>query len=112
MKTLIGVALALAAGAFLLAGCGSDGQKGGAEDAAAPAGTGAIAQKTCPVMEGNRINPKLYVDHNGRRVYFCCKACVETFRKDPEKYVKKVDEQLAKQKAAGSVQAGHEGHSH
>ena len=53
-----------------------------------------IAQKTCPVMEGNPINKNLYVDHDGRRVYFCCDMCVDTFKKDPEKYIKKLDEQL------------------
>ncbi len=58
-----------------------------------------IVQKTCPVMEG-KINPELYVDHNGRRIYFCCQGCVDTFKKDPEKYMKKVDEDLAKSKEA------------
>ena len=52
-----------------------------------------IAQKTCPVM-GGAIDPSIYVDHEGRRVYFCCPACVDKFKKDPEKYLKKLDEQL------------------
>jgi len=53
-----------------------------------------IAQKLCPVM-GNKIDPKIYVDYNGRRIYFCCAMCPPEFKKDPEKYIKKVDEQLA-----------------
>jgi YHS domain-containing protein len=62
---------------------------------AAPAATDqpVIAQKTCPVM-GNPINPKVYVDYKGRRIYFCCNMCPPVFNKDPEKYIKIVDEQL------------------
>lgn len=51
-----------------------------------------IAQKTCPVM-GNLIDDKnLYVDHDGRRIYVCCQSCVEEVKKDPEKYIKKLEE--------------------
>lgn len=53
----------------------------------------AIAQKTCPVM-GGPINPDIYVDHEGRRVYFCCQACVAKFKANPEKYLAKLDEQM------------------
>ena len=58
----------------------------------APAGT-EIAQKTCPVM-GVPIDPKVFVDYNSRRIYFCCSACVVTFKKNPDKYLKIVDDQI------------------
>ncbi|MBI4795572.1 MAG: YHS domain-containing protein [Deltaproteobacteria bacterium] len=45
------------------------------------------APAVCPVM-GGKINPNLYVDHNGQRVYFCCPGCLEAFKKDPGKYLK------------------------
>lgn len=45
-----------------------------------------IQQTTCPVM-GGKIDPKVYTDYNGRRVYFCCPGCIEKFRKSPEKYL-------------------------
>ena len=45
------------------------------------------AQETCPVM-GGKLDKSIYVDHEGKRVYFCCGMCVETFKKDPEKYIK------------------------
>ena len=61
--------------------------------APAPAVGPEIAQKFCPVM-GQPIDPDIYVDRDGRRVYFCCQACVATFKKDPETYLKKLDEQL------------------
>jgi YHS domain-containing protein len=56
----------------------------------APAGK---AQTVCPVM-GGQINKDVFVDYQGQRVYFCCPACIEVFKKDPEKY-------LQQMKAAG-----------
>lgn len=49
-------------------------------------------QKECPVL-GSPINKNLYVDYKGKRVYFCCPPCVSKFNKDPEKYMKKLEEQ-------------------
>ncbi len=60
-----------------------------------PTGGTEIAQKFCPVMGGRPIDPDIYVDHEGRRVYFCCQMCVDTFKAEPEKYLKKLDEELA-----------------
>jgi uncharacterized membrane protein/YHS domain-containing protein len=45
------------------------------------------AQTTCPVMEGNPIDQSLFVDHDGQRIYFCCKMCVGLFKESPEKYL-------------------------
>lgn len=42
-------------------------------------------QTACPVT-GKAINKEVYVDYQGQRVYFCCPACPDKFRKDPEKY--------------------------
>ena len=50
------------------------------------------AQKKCPVM-GYKVNKKLYADHNGKRVYFCCASCDAEFKKDPDKYIKKLEAQ-------------------
>jgi YHS domain-containing protein len=49
-------------------------------------------QTTCPVLGGN-INKQVYVDYQGKRVYFCCKGCDEQFKQDPEKYIKKLEEE-------------------
>ena len=46
------------------------------------------AQTMCPVMTGSKIDKKLFVDYNGKRVYFCCPSCPPMFNKDPEKYMK------------------------
>jgi YHS domain-containing protein len=76
----------------------------GMQKVAATEETPVIEQKTCPVM-GNPINPKIFVDYKGRRIYFCCNMCPPVFNKDPEKYIKIVDEQLkaAKEKATEKV---------
>lgn len=70
-------------------GCGAKVEK--AEAAAAPAQpAGEVkTQSTCPVM-GGAVNKSIYVDHNGKRVYLCCNACVSTFKADPDKYVKQL----------------------
>lgn len=47
-------------------------------------------QATCPVM-GGKINKSLYADYEGKRVYFCCSGCIEPFKKDPEKFIKKME---------------------
>jgi YHS domain-containing protein len=49
------------------------------------------AQTRCPVM-GGAINKSIFTDHDGLRVYFCCESCIETFKSDPEKYLKKMKE--------------------
>ena len=118
MNKIVSSAVAAVAVALFLAGCGDEGKvqgenehKGHKQGAAAPADTTEIAQKTCPVM-GGKINPKLFADHKGRRVYFCCKMCVEKFKKDPENYIKKVDAEIAGSKAGEPDNSGHEGHQH
>jgi YHS domain-containing protein len=46
-------------------------------------------QANCPVM-GGKINKEIYADHDGKRVYFCCNMCIDTFKKDPVKYIEKM----------------------
>ncbi|MBM4038843.1 MAG: YHS domain-containing protein [Planctomycetes bacterium] len=66
--------------ALVLAGCGQE---------AAPQGK---AQTKCPVMGGD-INKEVFDDHEGKRVYFCCPDCIEKFKKEPQKYVKKLEDE-------------------
>jgi YHS domain-containing protein len=51
----------------------------------------AASQETCPVQAG-KIDKKSYADYKGKRVYFCCAGCEETFKKDPDKYIKKLED--------------------
>ena len=68
---------------------------GGAEEIAAARAT--IAQKTCPVMTGREISPKLFSDYEGRRIYFCCSACKVPFKLSPRKYIARVDAEIKAQ---------------
>lgn len=47
-------------------------------------------QTTCPVM-GGKIDPSIYADANGKRVYFCCNGCPSAFKKDSAKYIAKME---------------------
>ena len=50
--------------------------------------------QTC-VVSGEKLGSmgKSYVHtFEGREVQFCCKACMKDFNKDPQKYLKKIDE--------------------
>lgn len=62
----------------------------------APAGTNAVAevkqQTVCPVM-GGKINKAAYVDHDGKRIYLCCAGCGGAIKADPEKYIKKLEDE-------------------
>lgn len=49
-------------------------------------------QTTCPVLGGG-VDKQVYVDYQGKRIYFCCKGCDAEFKKDPEKYLQKMKEQ-------------------
>jgi YHS domain-containing protein len=51
----------------------------------------ANAQTTCPVM-GGKIVKSIYADHMGKRVYLCCEGCIDTFNKDPMKYIKQLED--------------------
>ena len=50
------------------------------------------SQTTCPVMEGT-VNKNIFADYKGKRIYFCCPPCLKEFNKNPEKYMKKLEEQ-------------------
>ncbi len=46
-------------------------------------------QTTCPVM-GNPIDKSIFVEYQGKKVYFCCKGCPDVFQADPAKYLAKL----------------------
>ncbi len=47
------------------------------------------AQKYCPVMTEDEIDPKasVVVDYKGVKIYLCCDQCVGKFRRDPAAYL-------------------------
>lgn len=58
-----------------------DGDSAATEPAAAAGG-----QTMCPVS-GHEIDLAVYTEHEGKKVYFCCDACIEDFKKNPDKYL-------------------------
>ena len=72
--------------AVLVAGCGEEKKPAGA---AGDVPTISVEQKICPIM-GLPIDKKLFVEHKGQKVYFCCQECVGKFKADPEKWAAKL----------------------
>lgn len=55
---------------------------------AIPVGTDpAKPQTRCPIL-GDKITRKIYLDHEGKRIYFCCPGCRELFKKKSGRYMK------------------------
>jgi YHS domain-containing protein len=54
--------------------------------------------KTC-IVSGEKLgemgDPYVF-KYEGREIKFCCQSCVKDFKKDPAKYLKKIDEAAAK----------------
>ena len=56
--------------------------------------------KTCVVTDeklGSMGKPYV-IKHEGKEVQFCCKGCEKDFKKEPAKYLKKIDEASKKTK--------------
>ncbi|MEP0775057.1 MAG: hypothetical protein HRF46_11920 [Acidobacteriota bacterium] len=43
------------------------------------------AQSACPVS-AKAIDRSVFVDHQGQRIFFCCRGCPAAFKADPEKF--------------------------
>ncbi len=63
-----------------------------------------MGNKICPVT-GEKIEEKLKAtyEYEGKVYNFCCPVCIEEFKKDPQKYIKKIEEEL---KASSAQQDG------
>jgi hypothetical protein len=89
MKGWTGMWIAMALSMIL--GMGSGYVLADGEDGSTGATTAVKPQSTCPVM-GGKINKDMYVDAKGYRIYVCCGGCIPAMEKDPDKYIKKVQE--------------------
>jgi Cu(I)/Ag(I) efflux system membrane fusion protein len=65
-------------------------KKKSAESAKEAVTAAAVEQTMCPVMDGNKIDKNVFFEYKGKKVYFCCPACIEKFKAEPEKYVAKL----------------------
>ena len=48
---------------------------------------GDVEQKMCPVLADMPIDKNIWVEYQGKKVYFCCADCKAKFQKEPEKYL-------------------------
>ena len=87
---------------------GSDEQAEGVTGQTAQKEAVNVGNKICPVT-GEKIDEKTKVtyEYQGKIYNFCCAACPDEFKKDPGKYIKKVEEEL---KGESKEQAEHKEH--
>ncbi len=93
------VFVGLVRGIFVLGGCQKEkppaqqpakqGEEAATQEHVAAVQPGAGEQTTCPVM-GNPIDKSVFIEYQGKKVYFCCKACPDVFKADPAKYIAKL----------------------
>jgi YHS domain-containing protein len=74
--------------------------------ATAPAKAAQVGNKFCPVS-GEKIENKpgmetVQMEHNGKLYNLCCSMCVKDFKKDPAKYSKIADDEVAKGQPAAA----------
>lgn len=79
------------------------------EHAPAP-GTPAAIQPLCPVMDAP-IDPSVYVEYGGKRVYFCCPGCDKKFLADPERYLPELP-QFQRSDDEQRAETDHSHHNH
>ena len=48
--------------------------------------------KFCAVEgKDHEVDPKVTTEYKGKTIGFCCRDCIDEFKKDPEKYVKSME---------------------
>ncbi len=77
-----------------------------------------VGNKICPVsneLVGAMAKP-YKVEHEGKVYNLCCKMCAKDFKKDPQKYIEKINEELEGSQHGDHEEKGHEdehaGHDH
>lgn len=45
-----------------------------------------LTNTICPVMEDEPVDPEIFVEYEGRRVYLCCDRCLRRFEANPDRY--------------------------
>ncbi len=68
-----------------------------AEPATMPSTQPSNLQTKCVVSDEalGEMGDPVVLNYEGREVKFCCESCIKKFKKDPAKYLKKLDEQTA-----------------
>ena len=88
LMTAILLVTVLGVGLIILTGCKKKEQPA-APTAIKQAAAAAAEQTVCPVLSGP-VNKSIFTEYQGKKVYFCCAQCLDTFNADPNKYVDKL----------------------
>lgn len=86
-----------------------------AAQVSSPGGTGEEAGLTntiCPVTPGEAVDPSFFVDHDGSRVYFCCRRCELRFKQNSEAYADSLAMVMPVAVLDSPRQTGAVGHDH
>lgn len=78
---------------------------GAAVDSAAPPDMNTM----CPVLTDEAVDPGIFVEYEGKRVYFCCNRCRMQFLENPDAYVGNLPQFAAHAHEEGVGQAEPEG---
>ena len=111
IKVVLGTALVLflmSAPPFAMMSCSGGKHSAHAKEGCDAEKADAIVNKPCR-MTGEPVDKNITYEHKGKLYGFCCPACIEEFKKDPEKYIGKIE---AESKGAAAKAMGHEGHQH
>lgn len=46
-----------------------------------------VSNEMCPVLTDQHIDPAIFTDYEGQRVYFCCQRCKKKFTENPAAYI-------------------------
>ncbi len=85
----------------------STGMSMAADQAAVASSTSApvnVGNKICPVS-GDKVDGVTKFTYEGKEYNVCCPVCLENFKKDPQTYIKKTEEELKAQAAAAATTA-------
>ena len=71
----------------------------------------AVGNKVCPVLN-EKINEKTKVtyEYEGKIYNFCCASCIDEFKKNPVKYINKIEQQLKNEQEHSSTTAPQRSH--
>ena len=97
-----------------MAQAGLDEQAAGVTGQTASKEAANVGNKICPVT-GEKIDEKTKAtyEYQGKIYNLCCPMCIDTFKKDPEKYIQKVEEELqTESKDQAQHEEMHQGHHH
>ena len=70
-----------------------------------------VGNKFCPVS-GEKIveSMKATYEHDGKIYNFCCPMCIDDFKRNPEKYAAKAEQEVSGEHSAHEAEEGHSHH--